>query len=80
MQCPFLKGKSVKMCGAVSVTVLLDAKDLEKYCLSKSYTSCPVYSRLRLHGQERMSLKEYYLVTDKPGGSVIDPDTGEITT
>ncbi len=79
MNCPFLKGKSVKMCGAVGVTVLLTSEDLENYCLNENHKSCPVYMKLDEEGKKRISLKEYYLISERAALQSTDSGSGKIT-
>ncbi|MFO8057376.1 MAG: hypothetical protein R6V10_08785 [bacterium] len=79
MKCPLLKGKSVRRCGAVNVAVLLNSHDLEKYCLNDNYAECPVYRKLKAENQDRLSLKEYYLVSGRDTTNTIDPGSDEMT-
>jgi hypothetical protein len=62
MNCPWLKGKSIKQCGAVQSPVVLSGCELSSFCNNGNYGSCPIYrARQRLQG-DRISLTEYSLI------------------
>ncbi len=62
MDCMWLKGKETKQCGAVDSSVVLSGCELEEFCTSGDYESCPVYKARERLGDKRLSVKQYYLV------------------
>ncbi len=61
MNCPYLKGKTIKQCGAVNCAVVMNGNELAEFCKSPNHVNCPVY--IAKSGKDgSLNLKEYYAI------------------
>ena len=59
MQCPLLRGRNTKQCGAVKALVVLSTDQLELYCESGRFEECPVYMAWKNFSGRVLSLAAY---------------------
>ncbi len=59
MNCPLLKGKFNKQCGAVKALVVLSNAQLVLYCENGRFEECPVYMTWQNLSGKEMSLAAY---------------------
>lgn len=58
MDCPFLIGRQIKMCGAFKATLVLSLDELEHQCSTPHYTTCRLYNK-RIQCGAQLPLHEY---------------------
>ena len=62
MKCPYVKGGSIKRCGAVEGTVVLSGCELKNFCMRAKHASCPVYqAKIKITGA-KLPLDQYYAI------------------
>lgn len=60
MNCPWLKGKGVKQCGAVNCPVVVSIVELDNYCNGGSYPLCPVF-QARKKQRKDLNVDQYFV-------------------
>jgi hypothetical protein len=58
MNCPFLSGRQIKLCGAFEATLVLDVEELNHKCSNVLHQECKLYKK-RLQSSDQLNIIEY---------------------
>jgi hypothetical protein len=58
MNCPFLSGRQIKLCGAFEATLVLDVEELDLKCTNVQFHDCKLYKK-RMRDGGQLSIRDY---------------------
>ncbi len=62
MNCPYLKGRDIKQCGAVECAVALSGCELKNFCTKEKYAFCPVFKAKTNIASAGLTINQYYAI------------------